>query len=209
VNLRTFEHCDVPPPQPAGKSPFHIKGQFYIQAMRALDRSRADRARMPTDLRDFCAQRFLASSWYDALPLVRIAMFEADHRGQDVRELTREQAERAAEHGLRGVYKLFVPLFMPQTVVMRTLGARMVAAIGQFYDFAPAKVIEPSDSHTLTIERADVPLCMLEWWSINATHYALTALKIAGVKDVRGEYAYSAGDSGLGRVVISIRRAKR
>ena len=218
MDPRVFEYCDVPPPFAAGNSPFHIKGQFYIQQLRALDRldpggAAVTRARLPPDLREFCEQRFLSAGWYDVLPLVRLAMFEAECRGEDCRELTRRQAERAAEHGMRGVYKRFIPLVLPQTVAMGWFGSRMVAGISQFYDFAPATVSEPSDSHTLTLERDGMPLCMLEWWSINATNYALTVLRLAGVKDLRGEYSYTtspaSGPVALGRVAISIRRPKK
>jgi hypothetical protein len=210
---RVFEYCDAPPPFAPGKSPFHIKGQFYIQAMRALQRlDKPLAALLPEELQAFCSQEFLASQWYDVLPFPRLAMIEAGARECDVRELTRQQAHRAAEHGLKGVYRLFLPLVLPQDFALRTIGARMVSAIKQFYDFGPAAVVEPSDSHTLTIERQDVPLCMIEWWSINATGYAERALMLAGLKEPRLAYRYE--KTGLshavpvGRVVITIERAR-
>jgi hypothetical protein len=209
---RVFEYCETPPPFLPGTSPFHIKGQFYIQAMRALSRlERPLDGLLPEDLKAFCAQEFLASQWYDVLPFPRLAMIEAAARACDVRDLTRRQAHRAAEHGLRGVYRFFLPLVLPQDFALRSLGARMVSAIKQFYDFGPAAVIEPSDSHTLTIERRDVPLCMIEWWSINASGYAEKALALCGVKELTLSYRYE--ESGVahalrvGRVVISISRA--
>jgi hypothetical protein len=210
---RVFEYCDAPPPFPPGQSPFHIKGQFYIQAMRALQRiDKPLDALLPEDLRAFCSQVFLASQWYDVLPFPRLAMIEAGARDCDVRELTRQQAHRAAEHGLKGVYRLFLPLVVPQQIAMRSLGTRMVSAIKQFYDFGPAAVIEPSGSHTLTIERCEVPLCMIEWWSINATGYAEKALTLAGVKQPTLTYRYEetglAHGVGIGRVVIAIERAQ-
>ena len=66
---RVFEYCDAPLPFPPGQSPFHIKGQFYIQTMRALQRiDKPLVALLPDDLRAFCSQEFLASQWYDVLP---------------------------------------------------------------------------------------------------------------------------------------------
>lgn len=211
---RVFEYCDGPLPFPPGQSPFHIKGQFYLQAMRALQRcDKPLEALLPDDLRTFCTQEFLASQWYDVLPFPRLAMIEAGARGEgDVREFTRQQAHRAAEHGLKGVYRLFLPLVLPQGFALRSLGARMVRAIQQFYDFGPAAMVEPSGPHTLTIERRDVPLCMIEWWSINATGYAEKALILAGVKQPSLTYRYeeTGGAHGvpLGCVVITIERAR-
>src|SRR5262249_54364062 len=76
---RVFEFCDVPPPFAPGQSPFHIKGQFYLQAMRALQRvGKPLEELLPQDLRAFCSQEFLASQWYDVLPFPRLAMIEAD-----------------------------------------------------------------------------------------------------------------------------------
>ena len=76
----------------------------------------------------------------------------------------------------------------------------------------PAAEIEPSGPHTLTIERRDVPLCMIEWWSINATGYAEKALILAGVKQPTLTYRYEetgvAHGVPLGRVVITIDRAR-
>jgi hypothetical protein len=137
-------------------------------------------------------------------------MIEAALLKRDVRELTFEQAQSAARHGVKSVYKLLIPLFLPKTVALRTLGARMVRAIAQFYDFAPAAVIPPSDSHLLTVERAEVPLCMIEWFSINARGYAESALQIAGVPNIASEHSYApTGESHgvpVGRVVITIQR---
>ncbi len=164
---------------------------------------------LPEDLRAFCAQEFLASQWYDVLPFPRLAMIEAGARGVDVRALTREQAQRAAEHGLKGIYRLFLPV-VPQGMALRSLGARMVSAIKQFYDFGPAAVVEPSGSHVLTVERRDVPLVMIEWWSVNAVGYAEKALLLAGVDAPRLAFRYeeTGADRGVrvGRVVITIER---
>jgi hypothetical protein len=212
---RVFEYCHEPPPFAPGRSPFHIKGQFYIQQMRALRRLEEQglgslASVLPGDLKGFCGEPFLASSWYDSLPFPRLAMIEAELRRKDVRELTFEQAQSAARHGVKSVYKLLIPLVLPKTVALRTLGARMVRAIAQFYDFGPAAVIPPSDSHILTIERNEVPLCMIEWFAINARGYAESALQIAGVSDIVSEHQYMpTGESHgapVGRVVITIRR---
>jgi hypothetical protein len=210
---RVFEYCETPPPFAPGESPFHIKGQFYIQAMRALARLDTPvEALLPDDLRAFCGQHFLASQWYDVLPFPRLAMIEAGARNCDVRDLTRQQAHRAAEHGLKGVYRLFLPLVLPQDIALRGLGGRMVSAIKQFYDFGPAAVVEPTDSQTLTIERREVPLCMIEWWSINAAGYAERALVLAGLKPPALEYRYAQTGTidavPVGRVVITVHRAR-
>lgn len=140
-------------------------------------------------------------------------MIEADaHGGGDVREFTRQQAQLAAEHGLKGIYRLFLPRVLPQGVALPTLGARMVSAIKQFYDFGPAAVIGPSGPHTLTIERREVPLCMIEWWSINATGYAEKAPMLAGVKEPTLTYRHE--ETGvshavpLGRVILTINRMR-
>jgi hypothetical protein len=144
ADARVFEYSHEPLPFPPGQSPFHIKGQFYIQQMRALKRLERQGFGPVTD------------------------MLPAD------------------------------------------LGARMVRAIAQFYDFAPAAVIPPSDSHILTVERAEVPLCMIEWFSINARGYAESALQIAGVPNIASEHSYApTGESHgvpVGRVVMTIQR---
>jgi hypothetical protein len=206
--VKPFEYCAGPPPVEFGKSPFHIKGQFYLQALRALER--VPNVRLSPELRAFTAQKFLASGWYDVLPFPWLEMAQAEALGKDVREVTREQAHRAAQHALRGVYRLFVPLLLPQSIAMRTLGERMCSGIGQFYDFAPAKMIDPSDSHNLTIERIGVPMCIAEWYAINASNFMEVGLGLAGVKKLSVSYEYresgSAHGIAVGRVVIRIKR---
>jgi hypothetical protein len=158
---RVFEYCDAPLPLPLGQSPFHIKGQFYIhqfyiQTMRVLQQiDKPLDALLPGRPPRLLQPGVSRVAVYDVLPFPRLAMIEADARGGcDVREFTRQQAHRAAEH----IYRLFLPLLLPRGVALRSLGARMVSAIKKFHDFGPAAVVEPSGPHTLTVERREVPL---------------------------------------------------
>jgi hypothetical protein len=158
---RVFEYCDAPLPFPPGQSPFHIKGQFYIQAMRALQQlGKPLDALYPTTSAP-SATRFLASQWYDVL-FFRLAMIEADARGSRDVWFTRQQAYRAAEHGLGDIQALLAgawqkwPCAVSARAWYRPSSSSMISGRRRSSPLA----------YTLTIERRDVPLCMIEWWSI-------------------------------------------
>jgi hypothetical protein len=105
-----FLYCDEPLPCAAGSSPFRIKGEFWRQTanviayndtktgggvMRVLERE---------GLTEFARQDFLASTFYDVLPMPRVVMAVAEARGRDLRELTTKMGRASAESQLSGVY---------------------------------------------------------------------------------------------------------
>src|SRR5262245_14123991 len=133
-----FAYCDRPLPHLPGKSPFHIKGEFYRLAAEvvAYHDARTDGALMRIlareGLQGFVMQPFLASAMYDVLPLPRIFMAVAEARGRDVVEMTTKMGEATVDAQMKGIYARFLTPLRTENFAQR-----FHQVINHFYDFAP------------------------------------------------------------------------
>jgi hypothetical protein len=166
-----------------GTSPFHVKGHVWQGALeyyptRVPGGRAALDARLDPELRAFCGQRFLAASWYDALPINRVSETVARLCGVDQQEILRDRSRWQAERDIRGIYRMLVKLVSPETVA-----TRFGRVILQYFDFgsSEARILGPGRCEI--IERGiPVPLalCMVPI----AEGWAATALTHAGAREV-------------------------
>jgi len=182
-----FQYCDQPLPFAPGASPFHIKGDFYRQMNRALEhhdqKSGGGLARVleREGLRDFLAQAFLSSAFYDVLPASRIAMAVAEVRQRDVYELTAQFGQLAVQDQLRGTYGRFL-----QQLTTANVCARYGQVMKQFYDFGPVSLTPTPGGAALL--RTGVPLCIAEWWCLTGVPFLSVPLGANGARDVRVDW---------------------
>jgi hypothetical protein len=167
-----------------GTSPFHLKGIAYrghveyaeehipggAAAVNAAFRNRS--------LAEFYEQKFLAASWYDALPIIAVAHVCARLTNKTAPEFLRERTQHQARQDIHGVYRMIMKLASAETVALR-----MPRAFGQYLDFGTveARLTRPG---VLTVEQTGAPLIMAPWLSIVGDEYMRVALELAGAKTV-------------------------
>ena len=169
-------------PFPAGRSPFHAKGVLYSgtagffaehhpKGIAAVQEQIADPA-----LRDFIGQRFLAGSWYDALPCAPLIQAEARALDLGVADYMRKRTRWQAERDLRGIYRVLLHFTSPATA-----GVRFAKVLGQYQDFGTteAEVVEKGQ---LQVVRRGMPVLLFDWYSLAAMTYGPTVLEAAGAK---------------------------
>ncbi len=119
-----------------GESPFRTKGNVYRSLFDSAD------ARVPgghqavlariddPGLAAFFAQRFLAASTYDVLPIVPFGMLAARMTGMSYSEFVRTGAAFTARRDMNGVYRVLLKLASPEAVVKR-----LPRILLQYFDF--------------------------------------------------------------------------
>lgn len=116
---------DIYGPFAPGESPFRTKGTGYLGLFDSFDRrvpggKKAVFARLADPrVAAFFAQRFLASSTYDLLPLLDASMTAAKITNVPWREFVRGGARIQAERDLDGVYKVLLRVASARLVVER------------------------------------------------------------------------------------------
>ena len=179
-----FDYCDGPLPYPPGQSSFRIKGEFYRQSVAFLEyHAKKSEGRLQEILKreglyDFSQQAFLASSFYDVLPLPRMVMAVAEARDRDVRELTSYMGHGSVLGQLKGVYGPILNALTPQNFCQR-----YEHVINHFYDFAPMRVTQVPGG--ADIVRSGMPLCAAEWWSLVTAPFMSVPLEAGGATEVQ------------------------
>lgn len=176
----------LPTPQfPPGESPFHARGLVYLGAqsfyganvpggidavMRALPDGR---------LHSFFHQTFLASGWYDILPIVPISATAARVMGVPHRELIMANARTVARRDIPTIYKLLLKLSSPEAVVLRMPKASM-----RYFDFgeSTAQMTQP---RLCEAYQKGIPRELAGWFFHAAEGFTEVALGLAGAKDVK------------------------
>jgi hypothetical protein len=167
-----------------GKSPFRTKGSIYLGSQEfAAARiaggwpSVVAQAAHDPALKAFAEQRFLAASWYDALPLVELARAGARAAGLSFPAFARQRTEWQAEHDVRGLYRFLLRLSSPDIIIDRV--GRMAL---QRFDFGSAK-IEPLSERRVRAIRGGVPLPFAAWQVAMTEPYTLHLMRMAGARD--------------------------
>jgi hypothetical protein len=167
-----------------GTSPFHVKGHVWQGALeyysgRVPGGLVALTSKLDPDLRTFVGQRFLAASWYDALPIATVSLAVARLCGVEQEEILRDRSRWQAERDIRGIYRMLVRLVSPETVA-----TRFGRVILQYFDFgkSDAKIISPG---VCEIIEDGIPLPLALCMVPIAEGWAETALRQAGALDVQ------------------------
>jgi hypothetical protein len=201
-------------PFPAGASPFRIKGTAYRGH---LDYAEAQipggqaaivaQVRDPA-LRDFLSQRFLASSWYDILPMLPLGAASARLAGMPLDDFLRFRTRLQAESDMRGVYKVLLHF-----VTVEALALRIPRIASTYYDFgsADARLLAPGHVES---RRSGVPEFLLPWHNPVSETYMEQVISLGGgkspsVKVTRVERDGTAHGVRLAAVTFALRWAVR
>ncbi len=191
---------DEASPFAPGESPFRGKGLIYLGSQRyaedhlprgwgaVLDQLRGEPA-----LVEFLSQRFLAASWYDALPMAALTRAGARAAGLSFNAFSKRRAEWQAEHDARGTYQTLLRLTSPEVVV-----ERVVRVTGQYFDFGSARFERLGERH-FRVVRDGVPRPLYAWYAAMSEPYCLRLLRLAGARDPVFRPAPPAPPDGLDR----------
>ena len=168
-----------------GKSPFLARGVLYNEeialAQKSLDGKAFDAVRRSGDptFEAFLSQRFSTLEWYDALPLVFFGMTVARAKGVTINQHIRDVAEAHAARALSGF----------SGVVLRLVSTEAVAtwlprASAWYHNFGTAETRVVGERHVRG-SRTGMPQCMVQGWSVSATHFIETVLAQAGARGPR------------------------
>jgi hypothetical protein len=181
IGAKDYERLPFRP----GESPFHIKGVAYLGHVDyvgsnipgGLEGSLRD-FHDPA-LREFFAQRFFATNWYDVFPLVAAGYACAHLKGLTLPDFLRARTRWQAERDVNGVYKLLLKLASAEAVAMRL--PRLVAT---YCDFGKteARVDQPN---VVEGSMTGVPEPLYAWYSTIAQTYTEYALGVANAKNPR------------------------
>jgi hypothetical protein len=170
-------------PFPVGTSPFRIKGTSYRghldYAEAQIPGGQAAIVAQVKDpaLRAFLSQPFLASSWYDMLPMLPLGAAAARVVGMPLDEFLRYRSRLQAESDMRGVYKLLL-----QFVTVEALALRIPRIASTYYDFgsADARVVAPGHVESV---RTGVPEFILPWHNPVSETYMERVISLGGGKN--------------------------
>jgi hypothetical protein len=179
--LRALRHAP-------GDSPFHVKGVAYRGHLDYVDANvPGGVAAMKAGFSDpavaeFFDQTFLASSFYDVMPLAHAGVICADLSGLSFYEFVRTRTIAQAERDVRGVYKWLLSLLSP-----RMVATRLPKFLAQYLDFLVFEVVEASPKRVVG-RLSGIPLELKCWQSTVFEAYYVHVFKIGGVKDFSIRY---------------------
>ena len=169
-------------PFPAGSSPFRIKGLVYrghadyvASFIPGGEQAVIDALRTP-ELRAFFDQRFLAASWYDALPLVPVWHVCAKLLEQDATEFLEVRTRHQALRDIHGVYRFILKLSSAEAIAVRA-----PRILQQYFDFGTTEAAVVTPGVVQAIVRG-VPSLLVPWMRIVAETFLRVALELAGVR---------------------------
>lgn len=167
-----------------GTSPFHIKGTGYRGHMKYAE------ANVPGGVRAMLAglsdpsvhawfeQPFLASSWYDILPLLPAGRVCARLMGLPYEQYLASRTRAQAQEDLRGVYSVLLKVVSTESVA-----TRLPRIVSQYFDFSRV------ESHVVSkgivgCSTTALPKVLLPWYKPVVLTFVKTALEISGARQV-------------------------
>lgn len=167
-----------------GESPFHVKGVLFLGTQSFFESNFAggfaafvaqlDRP----ELRTFFEQRFLAASWYDAMPVPMLVAEEARAMRMTFDQYLQRRTRWQAKTDLGGVYGWALKLTSPEAVMLR-----LPRVFAQMFDFAVLGETVVDSGHGKT-SFASIPEPLIKWLETAISIYCETALKLAGARKV-------------------------
>lgn len=176
--LRISEKLPVAP----GASPFHVKGHVYQKMFEDFEhsvgvRALLDRVGDPA-ISNFASQPLLASSWYDALPLMPLSLAHARMLGLPFHQHLRDRGRWVAERDIPGIYRTLLALATPELVASRLPRASMT-----YFDFgnADACMLRPG---LVRVAQEGVPQTLVPWIAASTEGFVSAAMEMAGGRRV-------------------------
>jgi len=161
-----------------GKSPFRTKGLTYRAVIDQIERTvpaglEALCETLEPALREFAAQPFLASSWYDLLPVVPISEAGARAAGQLLTPWLTEAAQKTAVEQSGGVYRFLLGLVSAETIALYV--PRLTS---RYFDFGSIETRRDSE-HVVRLLRRGTPSYCVPWYRITGPEYVRAVMEHA------------------------------
>lgn len=171
-----------------GESPFRIKGNGYRGHLQYVEKNLPGGIEAMLDafddprLRAFFEQTFLASAFYDVLPLAHAGLVCADISGKTFYDFVYERTRHQAEDDVGGIYKWLLTLLSP-----RLVSSRLTKFMAQYFDFVGFE-IESSDSSAIHGKLTGAPPELRCWLTTVFEAYYRHVFKLGGVKEYAIEF---------------------
>lgn len=162
-----------------GTSPFRIKGTGYRGHMTyaaanvpgGVDAMLAGLS--DERLRSFFRQPFLASSWYDILPLLPAGRVCASLMKLPYDQYLRERTRAQARADMSGIYSVMLKVVSPESVALR-----LPRIVSQYFDFGRVETRRQGPRLVLCTS-SGIPRVLHHWYETVVTSYVTVALDIA------------------------------
>lgn len=173
----------TPLPIPAGTSKFRMKGVLYRGVVLGIEH------RIPggldafaagladASLRAFVRQSFLASSFYDALPMLPLMQALAAAANVPFERFVVESGAAQARMDAKGVYRTMLQSDSTD------FAARVSRWSQRHYDFGQA-VVEAVRPGNLILHRSGYPTYMLPWFVSSSAEYMAEVARLSGLSAV-------------------------
>jgi hypothetical protein len=165
-----------------GASPYCVKGGIYLGTVKFFTRevlggmqALYDQIEDPR-LLAFIQQPFLASGWYDVLPVAALIRAEARAMNLTVPIYLRQRTAFQAKEDINGVYRFLLRLFSPEKV-----GLRLPRMLTQIFNHGTVEARLVEDGW-IEATLHGYPKILWEWYSTAFEVYSETALRLAGAK---------------------------
>jgi hypothetical protein len=167
-----------------GTSPFRLKGTGYRGHMAYAAANVPGgtdamiRAMRDPRLRAFFEQPFLASSWYDILPLLPAGHACAALMGKPYDDYLRQRTRMQAKTDLSGVYSVLLKFVSTENVALR-----LPRLLSKYFDFG--RIETTTDARgAVTCVSSGIPRILFHWYHTVLTTYVTVALEVAGAPPV-------------------------
>jgi hypothetical protein len=202
-----MDHHSLPEesPFPIGASPFCQKGHVYRTTLKHLDAYLDGRAEQTIrrieapGVRDFLAQPFVASAWYDIFPMISLIVETARTAGVPYFRAVSDLSRMLAEADLNGVYRAILRVVSPNI-----LATRLPRIQAQYLNFGRVESTLVAPGHCQVV-RAGHPLILVHWFVAVVHGFLPYVLEQAGAKAPRVRWEPPATDgveSGLQTVTL-------
>lgn len=171
-----------------GESPFRIKGNGYRGHLKYVQENLPGGVEAMKDafedprLKEFFNQTFLASAFYDVIPLAHAGLICAEISGMSFYDFVYERTRHQAEEDVRGVYKWLLTLLSP-----RLVSSRLTKFMAQYFDFMSFE-LEHSDATVVRGRLTGAPFELRGWITAVFEAYYCHVFKLGGVKEYAIEF---------------------
>jgi hypothetical protein len=145
---------------------------------------------------EFFDQLFVASGWYDILPILVVAEAAATAMDVDKMEYVRRSAVFHAERDMNGVYKNLLNAATPVAICRRFASVQQ-----QIYDFGKVQIVSEEPNRVESFATG-IPEPLAWWWKRASEHYMSPVLKGAGARDPRMVWSSSQVDGAVDRIPL-------
>jgi hypothetical protein len=132
----------------------------------------------PGPLADFISQSFMASSWYNVMPVPQLIEAEARTCKQPLDEYLLHRTRWQSQQDLNGVYRFLLKLISPEHVV-----ERLPTLLTRMFDFPTLAVEKPAERERLA-HFGNIPVVLDAWLRQAFSVYIDAILKHAGAQAV-------------------------